>query len=78
MREAASLRSRGLLREAPPVVPTLPDDPGFTIIHIGFRKKPQEAVYGDLAGTRAAPVVPVVVKRSRRPRPPSQEPTGNR
>ena len=78
LREAASLRSRGLLRETPPVAPTLPDDPGFTITHIGFRKKPQEATYGDLAGTRAAPAVPVVVKRSRRPRTPSHEPTGNR
>lgn len=76
LREAASLRSRGLLQDASPDVPPppLPENPGFSITHIGFRQKTNEAVYGDLVGARATPVVPVVIKRSRRPRGPSQPP----
>lgn len=73
LREAASLRSRGLLKDKQSVpAPALPEDPGFTITHIGFRERPNEAVYGDLVGTRNTPAVPVVVKRSRRPRGPTQ------
>ena len=72
LREAASLRSRGLLKDTKSSAPALPDDPGFTITHIGFRERPNEAVYGDLVGTRNTPAVPVVVKRSRRPRGPTQ------
>ena len=70
LREAASLRSRGLLPEASP--DTTPENPGFSIIHIGFRHNANETVYGDLVGERANPVIPVVVKRSRRPRVPTQ------
>ncbi len=72
LREAASLRSRGLLSGAPADASSLPENPGFVVTHIGFRQKSNEAAYGDLAGGRATPVVPVVVKRSRRPRAPSQ------
>jgi CheY-like chemotaxis protein len=73
LREAASLRSRGLLLPASGGdVPPLPEDLGFSITHIGFRHKTNEAVYGDLVGERANPVIPVVVKRSRRPRGPAQ------
>ncbi|CAI9407119.1 Sensor histidine kinase RcsC [Pleomorphomonas sp. T1.2MG-36] len=71
MREAASLRSRGLLSETPVEFP-LPENPGFLITHINFRPRTNEAVYGDLVGARANPIVPVVVKRSKRPRGPSQ------
>lgn len=70
LREAASLRSRGLLPEASPDAPS--ENPGFAIVHIGFRHNANETVYGDLVGERATPVVPVVVKRSRRPRVPTQ------
>lgn len=70
LREAASLRSRGLLLDASasPDMQPVPENPGFTITHIGFRHNANEAVYGDLV----APVIPVVVKRSRRPRVPAQ------
>ncbi|MBS1181259.1 MAG: srrA [Proteobacteria bacterium] len=72
LREAASLRSRGLLSGASADASSLPENPGFVVTHIGFRQKSNEAAYGDLAGGRATPVIPVVVKRSRRPRAPSQ------
>jgi len=72
LREAASLRNRGLLPDASQDIPPLPENPGFSITHIGFRHKANAAVYGDLVGERAAPVIPVVVKRSRRPRGPAQ------
>lgn len=79
LREAASLRSRGLLQDASPDTPPppLPENLGFSITHIGFRQKTNEAVYGDLVGERATPVIPVVIKRSRRPRGPAQ-PTRDR
>ena len=70
LREAASRRSRGLLDAPASSTPTLPENPGFSITHINFRQKTNEAVYGDLVGERATPVIPVVVKRSRRPRVP--------
>ena len=76
LREAASLRSRGLL-EVKANTPPPPEDLGFSITHINFRQKTNEAVYGDLVGERANPVIPVVVKRSRRPRAPAQ-PSGDR
>jgi CheY-like chemotaxis protein len=72
LRETASLRSRGLLADSPLGMPPPPEDLGFSITHIGFRHNANEAVYGDLVGERAAPVIPVVVKRSRRPRVPAQ------
>ena len=74
LREAASLRSRGLLQDASASsdAQPLPENPGFPITHIGFRHNANEAVYGDLVGERATPVIPVVVKRSRRPRVPAQ------
>ncbi|WP_370674794.1 response regulator [Pleomorphomonas sp. PLEO] len=78
LREAASLRSRGLLPDAPLGMPPPPEDLGFLITHIGFRHNANEAVYGDLVGERAAPVIPVVVKRSRRPRAPAAQPSRDR
>jgi CheY-like chemotaxis protein len=74
LREAASLRSRGLMSGASQDAPPLPENPGFSITHIGFRQKANETVYGDLVGDRGASNIPVVVKRSRRPRAPGQPP----
>lgn len=77
LREAASRRSRGLL--SPPLITDTtpqPEEPDFPITHISFRHSSKEAVYGDPVGERAPPVIPVVVKRSRRPRPQAQPPQG--
>jgi len=83
LREAASQRSRSLLqapRAAILAAPDLPEDPGFSITHIDFRQKPADSFYGDIASSRSATPVSVVVKRSRRTRPgqDSAPPRGDR
>lgn len=64
---STSSRTAAPMRITPPAAP-IEEDPGFTITHIGFRRKPQDAIYGDVSSARSGGAVPVVVKKSRRPR----------
>lgn len=81
LREAASQKSRGVL-QAPRTTQTTEqpatEDAGFPIIHITFREKSSESVYGDLSAGRPQAPVSVVIKRSRRLRTPDGAPRGDR